>query len=375
MKRTTSWYILIRMRVLVACCMLLLLTGCWDQKLLRDRAIPYLIAFDVEKEDERKVHVAATLSDTPLTEKDPKESNVVSTASGKSAFDAIEQLKDKSPGYLSLSRIRGILFGEDMARKGINEALDTFYWDPTVSINSRISVIRGRGEDFIRLQKIGSQLISQYYEKLIDNAEKNTVVPPTHLQTKTIVDPGEDFGVPLLSIQDDQIVIDGLALFKDEKMIGTLKKEEGMLYLLMKDAFSNDFRYTLNNNETDGKLVSPLSFELIKSKRKYKVKAEDSGQVNVTLTMHLKVEILNEEGYISMGEENVKKMLTQELTKEARKVIKKMQKQNFDGLAVGRRLIAYYPKVWKKIDWNEQYPKAKFDIHIVVDKLVSGIHL
>ncbi len=67
------------------------------------------------------------------------------------------------------------------------------------------------------------------------------------------------------------------------------------------------------------------------------------------------------------------KELSTQLTKEAKKITKKLQKANCDAFGIGRHLIAYHPDLWKKKNWNKDYAKVKFKPEVEVNILYSGV--
>ncbi|MDM5198552.1 Ger(x)C family spore germination C-terminal domain-containing protein [Fictibacillus enclensis] len=54
-------------------------------------------------------------------------------------------------------------------------------------------------------------------------------------------------------------------------------------------------------------------------------------------------------------------------TKDANRVLTKMQKANSDTLGIGRKLIAYHPDLWKKTDWEKDYPNIDLSAKVTVN--------
>jgi hypothetical protein len=71
--------------------------------------------------------------------------------------------------------------------------------------------------------------------------------------------------------------------------------------------------------------------------------------------------------------EKMNQKLSEELTMDAKRVIKKLQDANCDAFGIGRYLIAFHNDVWKQKNWNEEYAKVQFEPKIEVEIVKNGI--
>jgi hypothetical protein len=107
-----------------------------------------------------------------------------------------------------------------------------------------------------------------------------------------------------------------------------------------------------------------------------KVLVQPNNEIVVKLDANWKVEVqefpkdhLDDENF----SDRISKMLSEEMTNSAKQTIRKMQEANCDGLGIGRQLIAFHPTTWKKINWEEEYPKVRFEPNIQVEIVQTGI--
>lgn len=58
-----------------------------------------------------------------------------------------------------------------------------------------------------------------------------------------MLDPGQDFVLPYLSKEGEDITARGIALFHGQKFTGSLSNEQGVLYVLMTGKWKNTARF------------------------------------------------------------------------------------------------------------------------------------
>ncbi|SMF85964.1 germination protein, Ger(x)C family [Paenibacillus uliginis N3/975] len=363
--------------IFAVCFMASLLSGCWDQQLLKDDRLIFIVGLDLTSDG--KIQTTSAILDVSGSESGQKQYSEIHTVSGNTSRHTRDITDREVPGRLSASKIRVILFGEALARKGIYPYLDVLYRDPKSALNAKIAVVKGNAKDAINMKLTGTKLISEHFSKLIRSAENRTIVPAVNLQIicPSMLDSGDDFAVPYISKSETKPLIYGIALFSGDIMKGTLKSEDSLLYLLMKDKLAKTSSLTLKiNQEGNREPEKYIAMNIQRLKRKMKVNVNGYRNINVTLDLNLKVtaieypkDHLNDRRVL--GELN--KKLSEELTRRAQAITKKMQQANFDGFGIGRRLMAYYPDTWKNLNWVEDYPKVEFDPKVTVEIVSHGI--
>lgn len=353
-----------------------LLSGCWDQQLLKDDRLAFIVGLDLSSDG--KIQTTTAILDVSGSESGQKEYSEIHTVSGNTSRHTRDVTDREVPGRLSPSKNRVILIGEALARQGIYPILDVFYRDPKSALNAKIAVVEGNAKDAINMKLTGTKLISEHFNKLIRSAENRTVVPAVNLQLicPSMLDPGDDFAVPYITKNETKPLIYGIALFSGDIMKGKLKSEDSFLYLLMNDKLAETSSLTLKINDEGKNMENYIAMDIQKLKRKMKVNVNGYQNINVTLDLNLKVtaieypkDHLNDRRVL--GELN--KKLSEELTRRAQVITKKMQQANFDGFGIGRRLMAYYPDTWKNLNWVEDYPKVEFDPKVTVEIVSHGI--
>ncbi|MGG4394063.1 Ger(x)C family spore germination protein [Paenibacillus thiaminolyticus] len=364
-----------------ACVIATLLAGCWDQQMLKDDRIAYIVGLDLNPNGKLQstISILDVSGSQTGSEAGMKKQSEIHTKTGNTSRHTRDMIDREVSGRLSASKLRVILIGEALARQGIYPFLDVLYRDPRSALNAKVAVVEGKAHDMIDLKLKGSKSIGEYYNNLIRSAENRTVVPPVTLQLicPPMLDPGDDFAVPYISHHDEKPTVHGIALFQGDKMAGTLKSEDSLLYLLMANKLSKTANLTLKVNE-EGKQRPEqfIAMNIQSVKRKMKVYVQGNRNIKVTLDLKIKVtaieypkDHLNDRPRV----EKLDKKLSEELTKRARAITEKMLQARHDGFGIGRRLIAYYPNTWKRLTWNEDYPKVEFVPNVKVEIVNHGI--
>lgn len=352
------------------------LSGCWDQRMLKDARIVDISGFDLDSEG--KLETTTSVLDVSGSQSGRKDLNEIHTVRAHTTRQMRDALDREVSGNYSPSKLRVILLGEALARQAVYPVLDVFYRDSKSALNAKIAVVAGTAHDVISIKKAGTKLIGEHFNKLILSVENATIVPEVNVQLicPSMLDQGDDFAVPYIKNGKNPSVY-GMALFNDDKMTGTLNADESLLYLLMADKLAKTASLTLKANE-EGKLESEkyITIDIQRIKRNLKVNVQDNRNIQVALDLKLKVTAI-EYAKDHLDEKRIvgqlDKRLSEELTRRAKDITQKMLRFNHDGFGIGRRLMAYYPDVWKRLEWTKDYPKIEFVPKVTAEIVDHGI--
>ncbi|MEW5553430.1 Ger(x)C family spore germination protein [Peribacillus frigoritolerans] len=361
---------------------LLLITGCWDQNLMKDATLIQTITFDQTDEGEFLLGFAI-----PNIYRNSMDSGQETEAINSENLSTVAntpregrmKLNTEIPGNLDSSKNKLVLFGEQFAKGDIYPSLDVIWRDPRSSLSAKLAVVKGKAFDTLSIQPRVESNISQNILYLIRSTETNTIIPDESIQTlaSEILDPGEDIVLPLLEIGRNGTTIDvaGVALFDERKLSGTLSQEESTLFLLLNNKKGKHARFTkyVNGNK-ELKMNNFISLNVDHIKRKLNVSVNDRGEVFVNLNLHLKV-IVEEYpiGNVPNKVDQLNNKLSNTFTNNAEEVIKKLQEANCDAFGIGRRLIAFHHDTWKVKDKTNYFKDVKFKSKVDVEIIQHGI--
>ncbi|MCK2021113.1 Ger(x)C family spore germination protein [Peribacillus frigoritolerans] len=361
---------------------LLLITGCWDQNLMKDATLIQTITFDQTDEGEFSLGFAI-----PNIYRNPTDSGQETEAINSENLSTVAntpregrmKLNTEIPGNLDSSKNKLVLFGEQFAKGDIYPSLDVIWRDPRSSLSAKLAVVKGKAFDTLSIQPRVESNISQNILYLIRSTETNTIIPEESIQTvaSELLDPGEDIVLPLLKMGRNGTTIDvaGVALFDERKLSGTLSQEESTLFLLLNNKKSKYARFTkyVNGNK-ELNMNNFISLNVDHIKRKLNVSVNDRGEVFVNLNLHLKV-IVEEYpiGNVPNKVDQLNNKLSNTFTNNAEEVIKKLQEANCDAFGIGRRLIAFHHDTWKEKNKTNYFKDVKFKSKVDVEITQHGI--
>lgn len=341
------------------------LVGCWDQKPLRQSRLAYSLGYDLYKNKSLKQTVEIVQMNSKLT-------NEVHSSIKNTAQDTTDKMRTNTTGDISYIKYGLQLYGKSLEKKGIFPTLDVAFRDPgnPTSLVKLVSV-DGLSSEILERKKVGKLMIGEFLKKKVSTLEDRSYFPIENLESvfKKIQDKGEDFALPSIKIQGKEIITNGLALFHNDKLTGRLPIDQCVLFTLLKGKIGGKAHIT---KKIKGKDYVSIEIKKGQIKRKMNVNTDKNGNVHVTIKLKLPVTVLEyQHGHLEHAKEKKKlsKQLSKELTDESKKIINKLQKANCDAFGVGRQLIAYHPKAWKKFN----YKKAKFDTKVDVSIYSSGI--
>lgn len=358
---------------------LLLMTGCWDQDLLKNARLVYAGGFDLAPNG--KLLSTLVIRDMPASEQQSPKNDIIYTI-GNTPRESRDKADEQISQLLSTYRNRVVLIGEDLAKQDVYPFLDIFYRDPKSALNARIGVTQGRATDILSIKKVGNVLIEEEIDELIKSKEETTTVPKMTLETiySVMMDPGEDFTLPYLMKKGKRVDVSRIAMFHKHQFTGTLSSDESTMYLLLKGNKGKLARFTqkINIPKSHQNAYNFLTFNVEKSKRKMKVLIQSNDQIMVKLDLNLKVSVVEYPKNFLSDKKTIARLnqlLSKEMTDLVKKTLKKMQEARCDGLGIGRQLMAFHPDIWKKQKkgWENNYQKVQFAPVIQVEITKKGI--
>ncbi|WP_408895012.1 Ger(x)C family spore germination protein [Paenibacillus taichungensis] len=359
--------------------LLMLSTGCWDQDSLKDARLANASAYDITSEGEIK----QTLEIVDDFESEQGNSdNEIHSGTGRSVRQSTDRIRAKVTGDIRFFKYGMILYGNKLAQNDIYPYLDVLYREPDYPTSHvKIGIVDGAAGDLLQQKRVGSILIGEFITKKIKSLEELCIFPEMTLETllPPMLDPGQDFALPYLYQDGEEIAARGIALFHDQKFTGSLNTEQGPLYVIMSGKWNKAARFVKkihSGPSNDPRNYVTYEANTEKIKRKLNVKVGNDSQIDVSLRVNLPVTIveyprdhLQEKGTI----ERLNRQLSEAMTRDAEVIIQTLQRSGCDSFGIGRQLIAHYPDLWKQLDWNKEYAQVRFHPEVKVKVIGSGV--
>lgn len=355
------------------------LTGCWDREYLKDLHLAYGVALDIANDG--RIQETVELIIPPEIEQKGTTSEI-HTSYGLNLRSASNQMRNRVRGNIRFLKNGFQLIGKSAAEQGLYSNLDVNFRDPSnPTSNVRVIIAEGKASDMLQQKTVGELKVGEFITQKIESLEDMSVFPKETLDTvfRYLKDPGQDFALPYIAVEADEIITRGLALFNDQYYCGMLNPDQSTLLVLLKGQKGKNARFTkkidLGYPDNRQEYIT-INVGLKKVKRKFKVSVSADKSIEVHLELKLQAIVEEFPGELSLKEKDFQKVnqaLSEILTKEAESVVEEVQKANCDIFGVGRKLIAYHHNVWKDKNWSKDYRKVHFHPKVDVKIIDTGI--
>ncbi len=355
---------------------ILLTTGCWNYQELNDYAIVTGMAVDY-KDNKYEVSLLIANGDKKDDE-DGKAQVTVSSASGKTIYEAIKNISLATPKELYISHLSVIVLSEEIAEAGVNPVLDFLLREPQSHQNFYLVIAKNHEAKkslsvLTPLADYPSQNITfniKMTEKLqgrITNASFNNFVSKilqkgnNPVSNSLVLVGDEEKGISQeeqdKSIASAYTKLDTLGLFKNDKLVGWATMDESIgINMLLGDV---EILYLTLPCKNDYVVVTSSSYKIKNkvSKDKITVNIKADGMINevgcdINLEDPKTIEI-----YQKKAEEKMKEYTN--------KAIVKAKKLKTDIFGYGNMIYQKFPTYFKNLnDWNETFTKLKININV-----------
>jgi len=293
---------------------------------------------------------------------------VIITGKGVSPRDVRQDAELNVEQTMDLSVLSTILISEKTAEDDIYNYLDGYFRDSNSPITSKLAIVQGDLKPFFEVSEDKQSTAGEYYDRFITSLEENSMVIPYTLQTAStiIFENAQDLALPYLKMGEEKHPkAEGLALFSGRSFTGKiLTIDEGVLLNILNDSlgFATRISYLYED--------SPVTVRINKSKRKLNI-SEDKIEIPLKLEF-----ILSEFPKDNLDKKNkrleLEKFLQDEIEKDMKGVIKKLQEAKCDAIGLGRHVRAFHPR-WFKEDWNEHFSTLDISPKVDVEIVKTGI--
>ncbi|MDI9483521.1 MAG: Ger(x)C family spore germination protein [Bacillota bacterium] len=376
------------------------LSSCWDARELSEIGIVVVTGFDLDDDGLERVTVlsvqpfgrAATQGTTPTT--------WFGTASGKSAFEAMRNLRQTATRTLVWMHNKIILIGEEKAKKGIGNISDLLGRNREFRYDTTVFVTKGRAEE---LMQIPSNLEQSLFQELLGLIEN------TKLWSGAFALEMKDFEHNAFSMEHGGYVIGNMSSYetlklpfsinrqehlklynKDElysvayigggavidrnKLAGWLSDDEIQGYLLI----GNKLKRSIVYYEDQNGLEYNVTLDILQSNTKISFPDASVNNLKAKISTKISAAIAEIDGAI----EDLDPVFIKELEKKIKqKFISNMaltmdlaqNRFHTDFVEFHKELSAYHPAIWKQVknDWRDIFPEidVKYDVDLKIKQL------
>lgn len=354
-------------------------TGCWDRKEINDISLVMGTGMDLADNGMVKatlqVAVPAPSSQTGGGASAKTEKFFIISAVGKNGLDIQQKMQQKMSRTLFFSHRSVILIGEDLARKGLNDILDTFARNPRNRLKAYMLVVKGKkAEELLQVDYPYELAPSEALKEMELLRGEGTIVT---LRDFLIASASEGI-YPTLGVlepalyhksgqkeKDNLFRINGTALFKSGKLVGFLNNDETHQFLWFK------------NNKISDKIAADLpngqgnvGYYVTASKYKIKIDTKEN-PLKFHVDLRAKGNLSESNSSLDVSDANnlklVKQALENQVKKEMEALLHKIQTQyQTDIVGFGQQLQRDNPKKWRAVEkeWERYFAAAEISVSV-----------
>lgn len=354
----------------------LFVAGCWDRNEIND--IAFIMASSIDSAPDGKYKVTSQFSIPTGVESRQQElgstlgkTYFLESAVGKNIFEAELLMQQKLSRKFFKGHRRVLLIGEEQAKKGIKDILDSFTRDPTSRLRTFLLVTKGTdGEELLKVKSFLERIPSED----IRGIERSDLGTAITLKDFMVMNIDKELSPIMGVIQlleseksgQERYQVSSTAIFQDYKLIGYL-----------------DDKNTFTLRWIQGKLQRGILSETIEEyngnvgvvmkNSRSNINTHISGRdVNIHINLVGEGHINENNSDLDLNKpENIKKIeiaLEEIIANNSNKTIEKAQTElKTDVFGLGKEISKEHPQKWKKIksDWQEVFPET--DISVSVD--------
>ncbi|GAA4856123.1 Ger(x)C family spore germination protein [Paenibacillus vulneris] len=377
-------------KLICALPLILLLEGCWDRTELNDLGLITAFALDKGKNNNVLVSVQIVIPQNQSggiasggggggVGGGAMKRTTIRRAEGIDTADALSKLQRVIPRKQFWGQCKVFIFGEDLAKSGIQEQLDFLLRHPQPRERGLMFVSKGKAGDALELfppierssaeairklsdLKIGMQVTMEQLSIMLKGESKAAALPLLYiLPTTKSADPYQT--IPYIF---------GTAVFKKDRMIGTISEDltRGVLWI------NNEIReYTVTfkmkgAGRTGKEDSGNVSLKPIRASVKL-IPNIQGKQWSMTIKVITEGDIIQNGTVLNpMDPELLDQMnlaYQKDVTKRIQRALDEVQHRlKTDVFHFAREFHRKYPKQWEasKDRWDEIFPKLKVNIEV-----------
>ncbi|OMD80380.1 hypothetical protein BSK49_28485 [Paenibacillus odorifer] len=375
-----------------------LLSGCWDQLEIEDRALVLGLSIDSVPPDSKinddqtthlksaninlpKIRVTAQIAvpgRVPLGPGSGGEGGGVNQnpvwvveVYGYTLDDAMNNLQQQISDPRYLIHLRVIIISEDIAKKSMNDLNDYLRRNPEVRRRTWLLVSEGEAAKFMNINPPLQRVPTLYILSTMEKAVTSGKFPADYIGVFWSAESkwGESGYLPYVSLhQEDNIMIKGLAYFSGGVMVGSTIPIEIGAYMSMKGINPGGYS-DLFYAEEFGPVMLKVNDRFTRVKVHFK---EGKPHITYNLTLeaaldeHLRSDIPIDS---SRSLEKIEDIFQKRVIGIFNHLIEETQQAHSDVFGMGEYIRAYAPSYWKanirdKHDWEQQYSNLSIEVKL-----------
>lgn len=343
-----------------------LLTGCVKKQILDKVTLSFVCALDEAPDDQIELTIAAPKFQPT---KSGSVSNMLYSKIGHTSRKITELMNMQLNRPINTGKLSVALYGKELAAKGLADEMDVALRDAQTSRRMHLAVVDGKAKEILQSNFSSKEEKGMFLFNLLETNVRTGLVPRESLHDfeYAYVGKGMDPFLPLLTLQNGQVRISGLALFKDDKYVMSVNEKQ---MHVMKLLLGNVKYGTLEAKMDNGSYISANN---IGSKVNYQI-GKDTKSPKVTINLILNLEISHSKGIQipTQEQQKIQDRFEKDLTTTGMELLQIFKKEGIDPLGLGD-FVRSKTRKWNEEEWKQEYQTMNVKLNVKVNLMEMGI--
>ncbi len=326
--------------VIMIICFLFTLIGCYDYKEIEQTIIVLGIGIDKDI-NTGEYEVSAEILNTDELSAQPSLNTQVISYKGKTIYEAMNNLINISSQEIYFTNAQILVIGEELGKEGLYQVVDSLINNNDIRLSIDLLVAKGMsGKDLLLKKSKIAPILSNELKQNLNEVSKNlslVIKMPLYKGLDTLIDKSQILTIPVVSVEEELgknsseeegniFLFESSAVFKDDKLVGYLEKEESLYYSILTNNVNSGI-ITNKNEDFQGSLkINESSLSLTLEDSDLRAEVFISGQI---------MDYYSKEGIFDLNNEEdsdkVKSIMATYIEDQLREFIKESnEKYGFD---------------------------------------------
>lgn len=371
-------------KIVILLCSLLCTACMAPEKIIEMQGISTIIGYDLLDDNTYK----GTISLLQFDRKEEKTS-VTLSAEGTTNKQIRQKLEEQTSHDITSGQLRTILLNKNMAETvGISSFLDTMQRHSSISSLIFLAITDNAEETINNTNYEEYPEMGSYIYQLLDKHEKKEMLVNSNFHDfiTTLYEIGIDPTLPMIKNANGVAPsIDGVALFKDDKIVGSISLINTFYLKLFTNnkAFLGDITVEIPAGELENRDMAKLNlpksdiYKITLHPIKYKGNIEIKNEEFVHLNATISVSILEFQPTTSLKNKDalnkMEQLIGEALNKEFGYILEELKNLNTDPIGIGRKIrsVRKYSHLTEG-DLRQKYSALKIKPNIKVEIKRTG---
>ncbi|MFB5194461.1 Ger(x)C family spore germination protein [Neobacillus sp. KR4-4] len=359
---------------------MILCAGCIQQKPLEKLGLITTSGYDLAGKNKIKGTAVVQKFD-PMTRAATK----VITSYAKTTKGLRQQENLQSNQKLVSGQLRSVTYSRELAKKGIIQLVDTLNRDAAIGNMVYLTIADQTASEIMQIEnrnKGNLNLGTYMYNLIKQNVEGEQVISPTlHEFNHNYYDIGRDPVLPILKVKGKDVIISGVGLFQEDRLVDELKQGDLFYLKILVDKYKAGTKemgfkteqlkklILKNENYTRKPIFSKIYVTVDNIRSKTKIKLVNKKNLHFRVDVKLDSRVLEMTQALDLGKpasvKFLQKKFDQQMKKKVEELLLRFKELGIDPVGLGNEYEAHLRgKTITKEEWDRVYKDVTFDVHV-----------